>query len=203
MAEIMLQFSGSVAGPHPLRHQQEDAGRKPEAVGALVNGVHIAPGKRTRLFLRSRAAFSARVGSVFHADPGSAPLLVPRLAEELGGLHGNQEQVMVLSQLEPGGGGLALGKRGPSAGGRSLLPPGQPPRPRTLCMAASHAVACFLLPCASSPAVSFSWATPSAPGAKNCRDMPVIRAAPPGGGRRQAQMPPPGVARCLPAPVQV
>lgn len=53
--------------------------------------------------------------------------------------------------------------------------------PRTLCMAASHAVACLLLPFASSPAVSFSCVTPSAPGAGYCRDMPVARALPPGG----------------------
>lgn len=60
-------------------------------------------------------------------------------------------------------------------------------------MAASHAAACFLLPCASSPAVSCSWAVPSAPGAEYCRDMPVARAAPPAGGRQQTQTPTPGV----------
>lgn len=51
-------------------------------------------------------------------------------------------------------------------------------------MAASHAVDCLLLAFASSPAVSFSWVTPSAPGVVYWRDMPVARALPPGGGKQ-------------------
>ena len=54
----------------------------------------------------------------------------------------------------------------------------------TLCMAASHAVACLLLPSASSQAVSVSCASPSAPGAIYCRVMPVALVLPPGVGTR-------------------
>ena len=51
-------------------------------------------------------------------------------------------------------------------------------------MAASHAVACLLLPSASSPAVSVSCVSPSAPGVVYCRVMPVALALPPGVGPR-------------------
>lgn len=136
-----------------------------------------------------------------HADAGPVQLLVLRFAEELGGLRGNQKQNCAGS-CPAGAGGAASpwGSWAPQQEAPSPPCPCAYHQARTLCMAASHAVACFLLPCASSPAVSFSRATPSAPGAEYCRDMPVARAAPPGGGRKQAQMSPPGVvARVLPA----
>ncbi|EGV94890.1 hypothetical protein I79_004701 [Cricetulus griseus] len=51
-------------------------------------------------------------------------------------------------------------------------------------MAASHAAACLLLPFASSPAISRSCVAASAPGTVYCRNMPVARVLPAGGGRR-------------------
>lgn len=83
-------------------------------------------------------------------------------------------------------GRAASGKGGPRLKAEQSSPPRAPAclGPSTLCMATSHAVDCLRLALASSPAVSFSWVVPSAPGAVYCRDMPVARALPPEKGRQ-------------------
>lgn len=203
MAKVMLQTvqrSCSWVSTH-LGINRKTQALEPEAVWSVNKRVRIALGKRTRLSPKPGVAFPPRLGSGRGSEqaPCSSPCsywsrdswrsLAACMATR-------NRTVLGPARLELGGsspwGSWASLSRRPS-----LLPAPVPTTTaRTLCMAASHAVACFLLPCASSPAVSFSWATPSAPGAEYCRDMPVARAVPPGGRRQQAQTP-------LPTPVQV
>lgn len=67
--------------------------------------------------------------------------------------------------------------------GKNTLVMSSAPPCHTLCMAASHAAACLLLPLASSPAISLSCVAASAPGTVYCRSMPVARMLPAAEGR--------------------